>query len=151
MNKLALIIIILFSNCQNYESPSRLLIAIEQISFSKHIEKNEINLKDVYNFEWELLYIFKEHVEPKDISEIIGFDCECEIVPDGLEMYIFIYNGSIVEKNIVETTGYDFNIQNYLDLDKSIVINSKNSKFIILDKKSYYLLEPINNIDNSKE
>lgn len=149
--KIRIYIILFFTlvlSCQDYESPSRLMTALNILEASESKEDRIIDLKEVYDFEWDLLYIFKEFVEPENINEIIGFDCQCQIVPDSLELYIFIKKGAIVEKNLVETTGYDFNILNYLDLDRSIVVDSKKSKFKVQKENDYYLLFPIESTGN---
>ncbi|TYA74818.1 hypothetical protein [Seonamhaeicola marinus] len=140
MNKLLLVITILFFNCLNYESPSRLLNALNDIDYSSN---DTIDLKQVYSFEWDSLYIFREFVEPEAINEIIGLDCECDMVPDSLELYIFINDKEIVKKVIVEAMGYDFYVEEYLDFEKSIKIESISSKFKVVNNKNNYILKPI--------
>ena len=72
----------------------------------EHIEINcledtkncEIDLKEVFPFNWDTLYIFKGYDDPLFISKVIGFDCECTIVPEHEKMYLFVKNEQIIQK-----------------------------------------------------
>ncbi len=147
MNKiikiLVLVPMIFIFNCRNYETQGGLFDAIKEIDNS-NIKDNIIDLKKVYGFKWDALYIFNEFVDSDDIKEIIGLDCKCDMVPDSLEMYIFVNGDKIVEKIIIENRSYYFSITEYLDFEKTIKIESKNSKFKILKNgNENYILKPI--------
>ncbi|XLS28529.1 hypothetical protein ACJD0Z_15140 [Flavobacteriaceae bacterium M23B6Z8] len=138
----------LLAACQNYESPGKLFYEIEEIVNSYSDEKI-IDLKKVYEFQWDTLYIFREFMHTDSINEIIGMHCNCDDVPDSLVLYIFIYQGEVVKKIIIEPTKYGFSNIEYLDFERSIKIHSKESKFkIFRSGNDNYLLEPLGKVSN---
>lgn len=65
-------------------------------NFSPGLTKlNKLNLSDVFNFEWDELYIVTGPRFPDDVSQMIGRDYKGTI-PDDTRQYIFINNGTIV-------------------------------------------------------
>lgn len=88
-------------------------------------EENEqciIELSQIYVSNWDLLYVFDSMMDPKEISKKIGFDCTCEIVPEGKRLVLFIADGSIVEKYLTDCyrlSFVDLNVNGIVEIERS--------------------------------
>lgn len=72
------------------------------------------------------------------------------MVPDSFEMYIFLKDGIVVDKRLVESLKYHFSITDYIDFEKTLTISSNKSKFnIIKNNQNHYILNPIDNTSNN--
>jgi len=135
------IISLFLCSCTN-EYCDRLKVTIDEIYNSEQSE-SIINLREVYNFEWDVLYIFKEYEQPEDISEIIGFDCKCDKVPDLEEMYLFVKDSKIVNISTGECNGYSLKSLIETNLDGGQKIEADKSKFRVVKGQTHYSLTPI--------
>lgn len=87
----------LFISCtQNYGELMRK--SCEEQCHSK-IQTCEVSFRNTFDFEWDELYVFDSHIYPEEISDAIGVECDCDLVLDGKEIFIFLHNGQIVAKN----------------------------------------------------
>ncbi|WP_141719703.1 hypothetical protein [Roseivirga misakiensis] len=91
----------------------------------------EVDLKEVFDFEWDKLYFFGSWSYPDEIEKIIGFDCDCEVVPDG-ETYVVFTKG----KKIVK----EYNTRCYLTFLGGLR-NDKNGVVAIDARKTLFDVE----------
>lgn len=56
---------------------------------------SKLNLSEVFNFEWDELYVVTGPRFPDDVSEMIGHNYEGTI-PDDIRQYIFFNNGIMI-------------------------------------------------------
>lgn len=131
----------LFISCSDYCDE---IINYAKVKFGNDFEEAEIDLKKVYDFDWNKLYIFQPLQDQNEISEAIGFDCECTIVPDGKWLYLFIKNNTIVNEKY--TTCSNINFLDSHNGKGNYQIDVSNSKFKISkskENKNYYVLKNI--------
>jgi hypothetical protein len=140
-----LTILILCLNCfKEYKLDITLSSAIIS-AYESNKENPVIDLKEVYNFEWDTLYILKEHFSTESINETIGIDYECEGGNDDIHVYIFIYKNNVVKQIFVEQyVGYFIYGHEHIDPERSIKIYANNSKYkISMTKFNTYALKHI--------
>ncbi|WP_461302224.1 hypothetical protein [Aureisphaera sp.] len=139
---ICLLLATVFYGCSN-EYCNELHSAVVDI-YNPDTDKNIVDLKEVYDFEWDILYIFKEYEHPDTISEIIGFDCHCEQVGDSEEMYLFVKDNLVVEIDTGECDGYSLSTNITICCDGAKRIDSYDSKFSIGKGNEIYGLWPLN-------
>ena len=128
--------LLILSSCSNYCDE---IIHYSESKFGKDFKEGEIELKKVYNFDWDTLYIFGAFDHPSEISKEIGFDCKCDIVPDNKDLFLFVLNDKIVKQKVVECINMNFIGKS--NRKKTYKISSSNSKFRIKkDNNEYYTL-----------
>jgi len=115
------------------------IIRYAKAEFGSNINQKQINLQQVYNFDWETLYIFHPWQHPDEISKAIGFDCNCNIVPEGKWLYLFIKQDRIIEQNTIECLNFTFE---GLHNGKGVLkITYSDSEFTINSDDGYYVLK----------
>lgn len=130
-----------FISCSDYCDE---IIDHSKTKFGNDFEEGEVYLKEVYDFDWDKLYIFQPLQHQSEISKTIGFDCECETVPDDTWLYLFIKKNKIVKEKY--TTCANINFLDAHSGKGSYEIVSSKSKFKInrsKKNKNYYLLKSI--------
>ena len=145
MNKVTSLIILLpcllltLSSCGNNYCDE--IVQYSKQKLGNDFKVGEIELKKVYNFDWDTLYIFGAFDHPSEISKKIGFNCKCDIVPDHKELFLFTLNNKIVKQKVTECLNVNFTGKS--NRKNVYKIRSSNSKFIIKrDENEYFTLIP---------
>ncbi len=89
-----------------------------------------VTIGEVFPFEWDSLYIFDSMLYPKEISLELGFNCKCDIVPEGKRLVVFTKDGKAVKKYISECSSISF-----VKMRKNGVVKLHNSSSFLLKKK----------------
>ena len=130
---------LLFTSCSvNYCDD--LIKSIEE-QLDKHI--TQVSFNETFSFEWDTLYIFDSMIYPKEISDIIGFDCDCDLVLDGSKLLIFTNNNNIVRKQASvcsNLTFIDMKNRGVVKLNRSSTFNIKKKG---IDNRIFYTLTPM--------
>ena len=73
-------------------------------------DENEFDftLENTFSFEWDELYIVDSYIYPDEISEALGYDCECELVDDPDNQMFFSKNGIMIGAFVTDCRGYSF-------------------------------------------
>jgi hypothetical protein len=130
------------SSCTNCGKVKSLII---QSYEKKSKGEPTIDLKKVFDFEWDTLYIVDGYIDKNYINKYLNIDCGCEYVPDDTFMYLFVKNGKLVKKRIQKCKDFQIQIPQLLGNGGIREINYKNSKFKISkeDKNiDFYVLKP---------
>ncbi|WP_299121068.1 hypothetical protein [uncultured Tenacibaculum sp.] len=140
---LFIIIFLIITSCSNGFCDDISKTISKEYKDSKDI--NIIDMVNIYPFEWDELRIFKSFHTPRDISESLGFDCNCEPIYDGDAMYLFIKNGQIIRKGTEQCNNFIFtNSKN-----SKVFINKETSKFEVKKVKEngnfFFTLTPLVN------
>lgn len=136
------LIVFIFS-CSTNHYCNEIVEHIEKNCF-ENAEKCKVDLKKVFSFDWDVLYVFTGYDDPLYISKVIGFDCECNIVPEYKKMYLFIKNEKIVQKKTLSCYEVQFIEMN--NDEGTIQISSNQAEFKVekskRGNKNYYTLSP---------
>lgn len=119
------------------------IIKHSKSTFGKDFTKGEIELSKVFSFNWDTLYVFGAYDHPSEISNAIGFDCKCDIVPDGKDLFLFVYKNEIIKKEVVECMNMTFDGKS--NRTSVFKISNDSSKFTIRNNDEYYTLINRNN------
>lgn len=91
-------------------------------------EECSIDMKEIFGNTWQYIYIFSSFNMTEDISETIGFDCECETIYDHTRLILLISNSKIIEK--YKTECYSINLDRIIK-NGFVKIDSSNSKLLL--------------------
>jgi hypothetical protein len=80
------------------ETPSDAIIRYAKEKYGNAFQEGYIDLADVFNFQWDKLYIFSPLAYPEDIMRAIGFKYDGEIVPDDIYMFLFVNDSAITKE-----------------------------------------------------
>jgi hypothetical protein len=102
--------------------------------------KCNVSFKDAFTFEWDSLYVFDSMLYPDEVSRRLGFDCECDIVPEGKRLVVFTKDGGLVEEYLSECHEVSF-VQ--MRVDGVVAIGRRSSfeldKRLLNKRMQYYL------------
>lgn len=115
------------------------IIDYSKVEYGNSLNGKTINLKDVFEFKWDTLFIFHPWQHPNEISEVLGFDCNCEIVPEGKWSYIFLLDGKKVRGNVIECM--HFTISELHNGRGFLKIPYDNSEFKINFEQDFFTLK----------
>lgn len=126
MKKRIILIIIslsLFSCSDNYDDK---IISYVEIKYGKNFEESEVDLNDVFDFEWDILYVCGTYGFDQEISNSIGFNTQYDYVKEGKTLFAFIKNDKVVEEKLISCNRISF-----FDDDESecLKIKSSDAKF----------------------
>lgn len=139
---LNIILVLLLFGCSN-NNKKLLPSAIEDIMKSERQNK-VIDLKEVYQFKWDTLYMFGGYSNRKSISDILGFDCVCSTVGESDFLYVFLSEGKEVERfTVSDEYNYEFSMKSIAKYDRIMRVNAKEAGFQVFDNKLFYSLVPI--------
>ena len=127
------------TSCGEFSSKIKKLYKDEQIG------KPVIDLKDVFKFEWDTLYIVHENNGKDYIEQYLNVDCDCDYVPDGTFMYLFVKDKKLVKKSIQSCQAFWIQPAQKLGRGGIEKITSSHSKFEILKEDEsidFYILKP---------
>lgn len=110
----------------------------------KKIEAKQVNIQELTEFEWDLMYTFSPYTSKEEIEEIIGFVSEdiVDNMADESTTYLLFVKDNMIVANIYGSTdslGYTFDFgcyEKYLCID-----NSQEATFLIMEKSGIKLLE----------
>lgn len=91
----------------------------------------KIDLKEVYDFRWDYLYIFDALLYPDEISNTIGFDCHCDIVKDDHKLVLFVVDNKIIRNELMSCFNLEFPSEN------GVSIVNKDSTLFNVTFKTY--------------
>lgn len=103
---MTILVLTMLVSCQDNFS-SQMIGALESFNYSPD-DSSYLAIKDVFNFNWDTLYIFDSMLYPDEISSTIGMPCDCDMVSDGSSLAIFILGDSIIEKELIRMDDYSF-------------------------------------------
>ena len=138
-NLLFLAVIALCSCSDKY---CKILIGEIESQCSGTYDDCQFEFKDAFDFEWDKLYIFGSYEYPEEISEKLGIDCECDIVPDNHDLIIFIKDGTIVEKmttSCYEVSYVQMRGQGGITIDRNTVFRMERR--MLNGKHQYYFFK----------
>lgn len=96
-------------------------------------------MAEVFNFDWDTMYIFYPLVFPEDIEKDTGIPYDGGVVPDDTYLFLFVNRGEIVKKYNYGNTYLTFD-QKFMG-PNSIKITRNDAKFLIklLYNKNYQM------------
>jgi hypothetical protein len=97
---------------------------------SKSAGSHKIELSNLFNFEWDTLYVVVGPMEPGDVTKVTGLEYS-KVIPDDYRQYIFARHGKIVRD---EQSGCRF--VSYFDAtqENGFVKYSRNSSVSVICK-----------------
>lgn len=117
---------------------------IISVSSSNDHSNKVVDLRKVYSFDWDVLYIFGKYTSVSQINEVIGFECtDCYEVPDATNLYLFVYEGGVTQKFLKEYSNYHFAMDWYGGYELTQKIEAAKSEFKILNKETHFALIPV--------
>jgi hypothetical protein len=125
-------LIIPFTACSEYYYCDRLKSTI----LSQCGEKEDnctVTFKESFAFDWDTLYMFDSMLYPDEVSSALGFDCDCNIVPENKRLVVFARKGEAIKKYMTECNN---NIGFYRTKENGVIKISRSSIFRV-DKSSY--------------
>jgi len=131
-----IVVFLLLVSCRS--SPSDQIIDYAKEKYGKGFIEGNIDLKDIFQFQWEKLYIFSPLTYPKDIVAEIGFDYEGEIVPDNYYLFLFVQGNKMVKKHLYSNIKIGFNDNGNNGVYK-IDQNNAAYKIVLLNEGNYWL------------
>ena len=110
----------------------------------KKLVSAQVNLQELTEFEWDLLYVFGPYTSKKEIEEVIGFESDniTDNMADESTTYLLFVKDNAVVANIcgsADSLGYTFSFgyyEKYLCID-----NSKEVTFSVVEESGIKLLE----------
>ena len=129
-----LILLLLMWSCSNYNDE---IVNFTETKYGEKFTEGEIDLKEVFPFQWNKLYIFSPLMDPQDISKELGFDCDCGKVPDDEYLYIFVNDNKVVKKDRLQPK-IGFSNDNHMGVH---LISSSDANFRItkVSNNNYWL------------
>jgi hypothetical protein len=101
-------------------------------SFEKQCSKDSlqcsVSFQEMFSYNWDKLYIFDSMLYPSEVSKALGFNCNCEIVPEGKKLFVFVRNNSIVKEQVSRCSDITF-------------INMKENGVVKINKSSIYTMK----------
>lgn len=91
-----------------------------------------VNMNEVYPFEWDEMFIIYADRSNREITKIIGTDCQCRFLGNNFRLVFFLQDGEIVKRY---KTGCS-NIS-YVDLyhDGVVYVKSEQANFFVIKKE----------------
>lgn len=110
----------------------------------KGSSKCDVTFKETFRFEWDSLYMFDSMLYPDEVSKALGFDCKCDIVPEGKRLVVFTKGGKAVQKYLTECYSVNF-VKMRVD---GITVIERNSVFalekrLVNGETQYYLMKKV--------
>ena len=107
---------------------------------------NVVQLDQLTDFEWDAMYYFGEEVNPKEMSDQLGFKWDGEAIPGGHDRLLFVYQNQVV--NYIDYNTEEFPLEVFgCDKDRWVYPRSRSKfaafKYCQGDKKTYaFIPEP---------
>lgn len=136
-------LIVFLAGCQKQDGFKTAIITSIESSCDESSMECVLDIAQVFDFEWDTLYIVDSMIYPEEISDAIGVNCECDLVTDNEKSVFFIKNGVIVKKYTTELFEITFGNKRK---DGIIKIASYSSRFILKkrvfnDINHYYIMK----------
>lgn len=96
--KIVLCLTFLFSLISCSNSPSDQIINYVKEKQSKDLKDVVIDIRDIFKFKWETIYIFSPLTYPEDIEKELGFKYDGNIVKDNNYLVLFVNGNKIIKE-----------------------------------------------------
>lgn len=117
-----------YLSCSNNYCDKITKTIIEKQEFSK--EDIVLDLNEIFDFEWDTLYICGPYGFNQEISKSIGYDTRFNYVSEGEILFAFIEKNVIVEEKLIYCENISFFNENPNE-SECIKIKSSDAKFKI--------------------
>lgn len=108
-------------------------------------EEIELDLNEIFDFEWDTIYVCGPYGFEQEISNSIGFESKYDYVFEGETLFSFIKNNTVVEEMRISCNKMAFVHDN--EKEECLIIKSSNAKFIVRNltkgKRKNYLLRKV--------
>jgi hypothetical protein len=143
-----LIVILLFSSSCSKRFDSQFALFIEEQCKDVNNRDCIISITDMVNFQWDKMYVFGNLTPPFEISNELGFDCKCKIVPDNYYRVVFLKNNKIVYQDQYYNKDSRIQWRPYKKHDEFIYYTPETGVFLPIKKEKqsgecFYDLFPI--------
>ena len=103
-------------------------------------EECQVSFKEMFDLNWDTLYIFDSMLYPDEVSKALGTKYEGKIVPEGKSLFVLMYKGNIVREQKERCRDITF-----VDMKKDgvVIIQRQNAYMVkqkILNDREHYLL-----------
>ena len=144
-----LIIIILFAIIGCSKSfDERVANRIEESCSSKVTSKCLVDINELTDFDWDSLYVFGGLMTVAELNQALGFECNCDHLPDNYYRLVFTKGKSIVYES--QYYGLDGKVQfRSVEMNTEIKFSKNQSKFFVTKKSNtlttgfFYDLYPV--------
>lgn len=93
-------------------------------------EEAVLDLNEVFEFEWDVLYVCGPYGFDQEISDSIGFETQYDYVVEGETLFSFIKDNKVVEERLISCNGIGF-VNDNEEKSECLEIKSSNAKFKI--------------------
>lgn len=132
--------ILFFSSCSNNYCDK----ITKQIEKKQEYSKEEflLDLNEVFDFEWDILYICGPYGFNQEVTSFIGFSTRYDYVKEGQTLIAFIQNDKVIEEKLINCNKISFFDESEKE-SECVKIKSSEAKFKVksLSEKnqSYWL------------
>ncbi len=97
---LTLLVLALFFSCTNKNSLTYKIANYLENECQFDADTCEINLDNIIDFDWDIMYTFAEMNPPEGVSNIIGFEYFGKGTNWGTQLFVFIKDNKVVYEEI---------------------------------------------------
>ncbi len=90
-------------------------------------EEIVLDLNEVFDFEWDVLYVCGPYGFKQEISNSIGFESQYDYASEGETLFSFLKNNVVIEEMLIDCDGINFINDN--NEGECLEIKSSNAKF----------------------
>ncbi|MBX2898022.1 MAG: hypothetical protein KF775_00130 [Cyclobacteriaceae bacterium] len=124
----------------------------EQCSDAKQTPSCQFALDEITDFDWDTLYVFNGLMTREELSQALGFDCDCDHISDNYQRLIFTKNRKAVYQS--EYYGVDGKVQfRPIEVNADPKFSREQSTFLVVKKANtltsgyFYDLYPISRVN----
>jgi len=151
-----LLIIILLSIASCSKSfDEKIADRIEENCKDQITSKCSVDLNELTEFDWDSLYVFGGLMTVGELNQALGFECNCDHLPDNYYRLVFTKNKSIVYES--QYYGLDGKVQfRPVEMNGKIKFSKNQSKFFVTKKSNtptaefFYDLYPLERSNDEK-
>lgn len=144
---LLIVIFFVFIGCSK-SFDEKVANRIEESCGSQDTSKCLVDINELTDFDWDSLYVFGGLMTVAELNRALGFECNCDHLPDNYYRLVFTKGKSIVYES--QYYGLDGKVQfRPVEMNAEIKFSRGQSKFFVTKKSntlttsSFYDLYPV--------
>lgn len=105
-------------------------VIIKQIKEKQEYSKEEImlDLNEIFEFEWDTLYVCGPYGFDQEISPFIGFNTQYDYIKEGQTLFAFIKKDKVIEEKFISCNKIGF-FKESTEESECLIIKSSDAKF----------------------